>query len=83
MEAQVNKKYAEANIIKFKIDKEDNIYQANIFPTHPYVTFTDQKWKLIEWTSYEFNTEELTWKKSELIALTINYIKEKWRSIIE
>lgn len=67
--------------INFKID--DDICKANIFPTYPYITFTNIKWEMIEWTWYEFSTQELIWKAEELRDLSIDFIKKKWRSIIE
>lgn len=83
MEAKISTRKAEWKRIKFSVDNKKEVYRANIFPTHPYVTFTDENWKIIEWTSYEFNTEELRWKTDELRNLTVDFIKEKWRSIIE
>jgi hypothetical protein len=84
MDTKWDTKTVEWQRIEFKkAGNSEEIYWANIFSTHPYVTFTDKFWVKIEGTGYEFSTPELQWKTEELIKSAIDFIEEHWRIIIE
>lgn len=84
MDAKGNTKTGEGQIIKFKkTEDSEEVCKAIIFPTYPYVTFTDGNWIKIEGTGYEFSTPELQWKTEELMKSAIDFIEKHWRTIIE
>lgn len=71
-------------VIKFKQSIDWQICTANIFYTEsPYTTFLDESWKMIGWTGFEFNTSEMIGNSELLKDLTINFIKEKWWTLLD